>query len=341
VGNRTKETSNSIEHIYSYPNSGGRTTSNRLTSANGVSFGYDNNGNTTTEAARVYIYNQNQRLIQVTDGAMTAGYTYNGNGQRVKKNVNGTVTIFHYSQNGQIIAESNSAGTITTEYVYLNGQPLAKMEGENAYYYHNDHLATPQKMTDSSGTVVWAADYKPFGEATVIISTITNNLRFPGQYYDAETGLHYNYYRDYDPTTGKFLQADPIGIQAGSNHLYTYGGNNPIIFIDPFGLAGWPSMLGYGYAVVKGGLALNQAYYDWQLYNLLEQAISQTESLLNDIQKKKASSCDQSLLAMEQKATKQLELLLKQEQNLLMKYGMSVSTMPLTGAAKYQIKSAQ
>jgi hypothetical protein len=51
---------------------------------------------------------------------------------------------------------------------------------------HNDHLGTPQKLTDSNGTVVWAADYKPFGEAT-----ITNNLRFPGQYYDAETGLNY------------------------------------------------------------------------------------------------------------------------------------------------------
>jgi uncharacterized protein RhaS with RHS repeats len=58
---------------------------------------------------------------------------------------------------------------------------------------HNDHLGTPQKMTDSSGTVVWAADYKPFGEVTITVSTITNNLRFPGQYYDAETGLNYNY----------------------------------------------------------------------------------------------------------------------------------------------------
>jgi len=62
---------------------------------------------------------------------------------------------------------------------------------------HNDHLATPQKMTDGTGTVVWSADYKPFGEATVTTTTITNNLRFPGHYFDAETGVHYNYYRDY------------------------------------------------------------------------------------------------------------------------------------------------
>ena len=125
-----------------------------------------------------------------------------------------TMTIFHYSLNGQIIAESNSAGTITAEYVYLNGQPLAKMEGANTYYYHNDHLATPQKMTDASGAVVWSADYKPFGEATITISTITNNLRFPGQYFDAETGLNYNYFRDYNPVIGRYIEADPIGLLA-------------------------------------------------------------------------------------------------------------------------------
>jgi len=100
---------------------------------------------------------------------------------------------------------------------------------------HNDHLATPQKMTDSSGTVVWAADYKPFGEATITVSTITNNLRFPGQYYDAETGLNYNYYRDYNPALGRYPQADPIGLWGGLN-LYAYVRNNSANKIDPFGL---------------------------------------------------------------------------------------------------------
>ena len=153
----------------------------------------------------------------------------------MKKVVNSVTTIFHYSLNGQLIAESDSAGTISAEYVYLNGQPLAKIEGVNTYYYHNDHLATPQKMTDSSGTVVWAADYKPFGEATVTVSTITNNLRFPGQYYDAETGTLYNYFRDYNPVTGKYIESDPIGLRGGIN-LYVYVGNNPLSFVDPYGL---------------------------------------------------------------------------------------------------------
>jgi RHS repeat-associated protein len=149
--------------------------------------------------------------------------------------VNGTVTVFHYSLTGQLIAESNSAGNITTEYVYLNGQPLTKIEGANTYYYHNDALGTPQKMTDASGTVVWSADYKPFGEATVTISTITNNLRLPGQYFDQETGTHYNYFRDYNPMIGRYIQGDRIGLRGGLN-LYSYVGNRPTRFKDLFGL---------------------------------------------------------------------------------------------------------
>ena len=107
--------------------------------------------------------------------------------------------------------------------------------GSQSGMIHNDHLATPQKMTDSSGTVVWAADYKPFGEATITVSTITNNLRFPGQYYDAETGLNYNYFRDYNPVIGRYVQADPIGLTGGIN-LYRYVGNHPVKRVDPFGL---------------------------------------------------------------------------------------------------------
>jgi RHS repeat-associated protein len=228
VGNRQTENGNSYTYL---------TGSNKLNSANGQSYGYDNSGNTTAEGARLFVYNQNQRLIRVLDGGVTKGeYTYNGNGQRVKKIAAGMTTIFHYSLNGQIIAESNSAGTMTAEYVYLNGQPLAKMEGANTYYYHNDHLATPQKMTDSSGAVVWSADYKPFGEATVNPSlTVTNTLRFPGQYCDVETGLHYNYFRDYSPVIGRYIEKDPIGMKGGIN-LFSYVGNNALNWTDRLGL---------------------------------------------------------------------------------------------------------
>jgi len=108
--------------------------------------------------------------------------------------------------------------------------------GSPDWLIHTDHLATPQKMTDSSGTIVWSADYKPFGEATITVSTITNNLRFPGQYYDVETGLSYNYFRDYSPTIGRFIEKDPLGLKGGIN-LYSYVGNNSINWIYEFGLA--------------------------------------------------------------------------------------------------------
>ena len=233
VGNRQTQT-NGGTSTYAYQT--GTTKLTGITGAGSAAFTFDLNGNTATENARQYTYNQNQRLIQVVDGAMTAGYTYNGNGQRVKKVVSGVMTIFHYDQRGQLIGESNSAGAVTAEYVYLNSAPLAKIEGSSVYFYHDDNLGTPQKLTDSTGAIVWSADYKPFGEATITVSTITNNLRFSGQYYDAETGLNYNYFRDYNPIIGRYIEADPIGIEEGVNHLYAYVGSNPIMRIDPQGL---------------------------------------------------------------------------------------------------------
>ncbi len=110
------------------------------------------------------------------------------------------------------------------------------------YYVHNDPLGTPQAMTDESGNVVWTAETDPFGGAKVNEDpdgdgkNIELNVRFPGQYYDKETGLHYNYFRYYDPGTGRYLTSDLIGLLGGLNS-YGYSGGNPIRFIDPFGLS--------------------------------------------------------------------------------------------------------
>ena len=106
----------------------------------------------------------------------------------------------------------------------------------NVYYFLNVHLGTPQLMFDSTGTVVWEARYKPFGEAQVhSASTVANNFRFPGQYYDSETGLHYNYHRDYQPGIGRYVEPDPIAFDSVMN-LYSYVQNNPINAVDPLGL---------------------------------------------------------------------------------------------------------
>jgi|GEM_PF-4014628 len=90
-------------------------------------------------------------------------------------------------------------------------------------------------MTDQQGQIIWAADYAPFGKATVTYAGTVQNLRLPGQYYDWETGWHYNMQRYYDPGIGRYWQSDLIGLGGGIN-TYTYVRNNPLRWIDPFGL---------------------------------------------------------------------------------------------------------
>ncbi|MCG6938443.1 MAG: RHS domain-containing protein [Gammaproteobacteria bacterium] len=109
------------------------------------------------------------------------------------------------------------------------------------YYVHYDHLGTPLKLTNEYGLVVWQAIYDPFGKATVDDDvdgdgkSMEMNIRFPGQYYDAESGLHYNYHRYYDPDLGRYITSDPIGLAGGLN-TYGYVGGNPVVFIDKYGL---------------------------------------------------------------------------------------------------------
>lgn len=140
---------------------------------------------------------------------------------------------------GRLIAETIS-GTTTYEHIYMGKVRLARVDVESGttYFYHNDRLGTPLLMTrGADGTVVWEATYKPFGEATIHpMSGVSNHFRFPGQYYDAETGLHCNYHRYYDPQTGRYLSPDPIGLVGGMN-LFVYVQNNPVNEVDPFGLA--------------------------------------------------------------------------------------------------------
>jgi RHS repeat-associated protein len=109
------------------------------------------------------------------------------------------------------------------------------------YYVHADHLNTPRALVDVQNRVVWRWDSDPFGVAPASEDpdgdgkAVTLNLRFPGQYRDAETGLHYNYFRDYDPQTGRYVQSDPIGLAGGINP-YGYASANPLGRTDPMGL---------------------------------------------------------------------------------------------------------
>lgn len=104
------------------------------------------------------------------------------------------------------------------------------------YFIHTDQIGTPQKITDGSMNIVWDGVFDPFGNSAGGSSLSLTNLRFPGQYFDAETALNQNWNRDYDPTTGRYIQSDPIGLYGGVN-TYAYVGNDPLRIIDPWALA--------------------------------------------------------------------------------------------------------
>lgn len=159
----------------------------------------------------------------------------------MSKTVSGTTTHFHYDEAGHLIAESNgSTGAMVREYVWLDDMPLAQIEsGGTVYYVHPDQLNTPQKITDTSKSIVWDRIPEPFGDTfSTPTNTTPTNLRFPGQYADAESGLSYNYFRDYDSTLGKYIEADPIGLDGtsyASMGLYDYAAQNAIRYVDPTG----------------------------------------------------------------------------------------------------------
>jgi len=160
------------------------------------------------------------------------------------------------------VSFSSTVGGGTTTPPPTGGGATVGMEA--IYWHHNDHLGTPQAMTDINGTKVWEMSQTPFGIATVNEDPdgdgllVVNNFRFPGQYYDAETGHHYNYHRTYIPEGGNYSQSDPIGLKGGLN-TFGYVGGNPINAIDPNGLTEWKGIisgLSGGVGIAAGGFVI-------------------------------------------------------------------------------------
>ena len=157
---------------------------------------------------------------------MTA-YTYNARGQRSRAAVlfRGT-TLYHYDLNGRLISETNESGTLIKDYVWVDTSPLTQLDAvpggpEAIHYLHTDHLDTPRLATNATGTIDWRWDSTAFGDGYSDEDPdrdgryTTINLRLPGQYYDNKTRLYYNWNRYYDPATGRYITADPIGLAGG------------------------------------------------------------------------------------------------------------------------------
>ncbi len=219
---------------YQYP-----ATSNKLQSSNGAAaqnYAYDAAGNLTGDSADIFTYDARGRLVQVVQGAVTTQYAINGLGQRVGKSGVSTGTeYFVYDGAGHLIGEYDATGTVIQETVWLGNLPVGVLKPGAMYYVNPDQLGAPRSIVDANGNTVWAWNRDPFGNGAPT-GTLTYNLRLPGQYFDSETGLFYNMARDYNPTIGRYIQSDPIGLKGGIN-TYAYVGGNPVNAVDPMGLA--------------------------------------------------------------------------------------------------------
>ena len=189
-------------------------------------------GNTTQAS---WTYNTDGRLLS----AGGASLKYNAFGQRAVETVTGGGTRFVFSPDGSLLAEHTTGGARVRDYIYLNGQPLAVIDAAGAIsYILNDQIGQPHKMLNAAGTITWQRNSGIFGDTVSQPAGTAAAMpqRFPGQQFDPYMALHYNYYRDYDPATGRYIEADPIGLAGGVN-LYAYVGGNPIVRTDPLGLA--------------------------------------------------------------------------------------------------------
>ena len=242
-GNRTASTFGAATSVHTID-----TKSNRLTVVSDLDltqrYSYSAAGNVTSDSLRVYSYDERNRLVRAARGAVATTYSYNGIGERVRKAGEQGTVYFVYDEGGRLLGEYSGQSSIET--IYLGDQPVAVMAGGALYHVYADHLGTPRGITDIENRPRWRWDStEPFGasfadEDPSGLGAFVYNLRFPGQYYDRETGLHYNYFRDYDPQIGRYIESDPIGMNGGFN-LYEYVKSNPITRLDPMGLDSAPA----------------------------------------------------------------------------------------------------
>ena len=250
-------------------------TSNRLSSIGGSARQYDATGSATLVNGQSWVYSGRKRAVEVRLGAsVQARFAYNGFGERVCVATNaGTCpsstsaglaySQFVYDENGHLVGEYDSAGNLVAEHVWLGDTPVAELRpasqatvfgltvsGSVAIaFVHPDHLDTPRSVINAAGQAIWRWDSAPFGETPADenpsgMGQFAYSLRFPGQQFDSITSTHYNYYRDYEAATGRYVESDPIGLEGGLN-TFSYVSGQPLAYFDTQGLAagkGFPGL---------------------------------------------------------------------------------------------------
>ena len=233
---------------------------------------YTAQGHTQKESnaleSKEYEYNAAERLIRYASTEqgqsgpqIEASYRHDPFGRRIAKTVKQggqtKTTYYIYSEQG-LMAEADEKGQMTKAYgfnpttmqlglwstdpVWQAETPGGSLTDPKARYdwLHTDHLGTPILATTKEGQTSWKAIAESFGATQIIEQDIEVNLRFPGQYFDAETGTHYNFHRDYRPNAGRYLQSDPIEVEGGVN-LFEYARVNGLRYADPYGEVAVPA----------------------------------------------------------------------------------------------------
>ncbi len=190
----------------------------------------------STGNTSAFSFNQAERLAGITVGGNpVANYTYDAFGRRFSKTLPTSQSLFQYGLSRELLEETNGTGGLVTDTIYLNGAPVADVTPNGLYFLHTDRLGTLQAATTTQQAVAWRAAYQPFGLNSGTTGLLAQNIRFPGQYADAETGFYQNGFRDYNPAWGRYLESDPIGLAGGIN-TFAYVSGNPIGLLDRMGL---------------------------------------------------------------------------------------------------------
>jgi RHS repeat-associated protein len=223
-----------------------------------TTYTYDNRGNRTkitppSGAATNLNYDQANRL---TAYATTVTYAYNGDGLRMSKTTGGSTSQFLWDT---VAAPPLLLKDGTT--AYIDGPddlPLEQVSGSTALWLHHDQIGSTRLVTNSAGSSQATYAFDPYGKLTSISGSISNPIRFGGQYFDAETGLYYLRARYYEPSTGQFLNSDPI--ISITNQPFAYARGNPINRVDPRGLYDYQYDQYIGTVTETGGAASAMGY---------------------------------------------------------------------------------
>lgn len=272
-------------HQYSYDKTGNRLTwntipftnrsfvyaadSHHLTTANKIARTYDPNGNTTSIGDRSFVYDASGRMSQAkVNGVVEMNYAYNPFGQQVARYIAGQTTVSLHDEAGHWIGDYDATGRPIRQVVWLDDLPLAALDGDAIRDIQTDHLGTPRLVVDRTTDKAiwsWAVTGEAFGsnapneDVDKDGNKYVFDMRFPGQRYDAVTGLFQNGWRDYDPASGRYIQSDPVGLTGGAS-TYAYVGNNPYVKTDPEGL--WA----FGFEIYAGvGAGVNLAWSNGKL----------------------------------------------------------------------------